>query len=219
MLQANVKCPHCGNEGTFDFYGIPVVKHVKFGKLPSGKETEVLLIRGIAICCKCEEPTLIEAHVFRNEWEVFKNHINTRELYKISNFKIVRVLPPPKEPYTHPSIPEKVRDLLKEAQELLNEGRSPSIIVGACRSILEVALKELNAEGDTLYDKIEDLYQRHIITTPLRDWSHIVRKMGNKALHEIEASSEDAQELVEFTKLFLMMTFELPAKIREKRSR
>lgn len=217
MLQAVIKCPHCGNEGTFDFYGIPFVRHAKFTKLPNGREVEVLLVRGIAVCCKCEEPALIEAHVFRNEWDVYEKHINTRELYRISNFRIVRVLPQPKEPYTHPAIPEKARELLRDVQELLFQRKSPSLIIGGCRSILEVALKELRAEGESLYEKIEDLYRRHVITEPLRDWSHIVRKLGNKAIHEVEASIEEAEELVEFTKLFLVMTFELPARISEKR--
>ncbi len=217
MLQAVTKCPHCSNEGTFDFYAVPYVEHVKFTNLPGGKQVEVVRIRGIASCCKCREPTLIEAEIFRNEWEVFKNYIDKREVYRIQQFRITRKFPEPKEPYSHPSIPEKIRKLFSDVQKLLKTAETPALVVGACRSVLDAATKELGAREGNLYERIEELYKQHIITEPVKEWAHILRRYGNKAIHEIEASYEDAEELVEFTKLFLIITFELPARINEKK--
>ncbi len=218
MLQAVIECPHCGNKGSFDFYGIPYVEHLENVTLPNGEQTALLKIRGIAVCCKCKEPALIEAKVFRNEWEIFRTHVEDRELYRIRNFQIIRVFPNPKKPYSHPSIPEKIRELFADVQELLRQRRNPALIIGACRSILDVATKELGAKEGSLYERIEELYKSHVITKPLKDWAHILRRYGNKAIHEIEADYKEAEELVEFTKLFLIMTFELPARIEEKRS-
>ena len=51
----------------------------------------------------------------------------------------------------------------------------------------------------------------------LAEWAHIIRDDGNSATHEARGTQQEAEELVEFTKLFLQYTFEFPARVKVSR--
>ena len=41
-----------------------------------------------------------------------------------------------------------------------------------------------------------------IITETIKDWAHIIRDNGNDAVHELNGKREDAEDLLNFTKIF-----------------
>src|SRR5690606_12395756 len=69
-----------------------------------------------------------------------------------------------------------------------------------------------------LVERIDSLAERSVITEVLRDWAHALRVDGNAAVHGFEGTREAAEELVEFIKLFLHVTFELPAAIEQRKA-
>ena len=58
-----------------------------------------------------------------------------------------------------------------------------------------------------------------IITETIKDWAHIIRDNGNDAVHELNGKREDAEDLLNFTKIFLQYAFELPAVIKAMRNK
>ena len=90
-----------------------------------------------------------------------------------------------------------------------------SVAVMCARVILEYTLKdlEIGTDNDNLYDRIQEAYKREIITKPVADWAHIVRKFGNIAIHEVEATETEAREVKEFVKIFLDLVYRIPYEI------
>ena len=119
-----------------------------------------------------------------------------------------------------PMWPETLRRQFSDAQEILAQDRSPVIVLATCRSVLELALKELapTDQGSSLYQRIENLHSNGEITTAIKDWAHAVRLDGNAATHAGEGDKAAATEYVEFLKMFFNMTFSLPARIEQKRN-
>ena len=134
----------------------------------------------------------------------------------VRGFKILKTLPKPEEPEIHEHYPERIKVLFSDLQDMARQNRTPSLIVTGCRSVLEVACGELGGEGKNFFSRIDDLLAKNILTQPLADWAHRLRLDGNAAVHEIEATPEQATELIEFIKLFLEVTFVLPRRIAAK---
>ena len=102
---------------------------------------------------------------------------------------------------------------------MLKQGLSPSLVITGCRSVLEISVNELGAEGKTLQHKINNLKEKSIVNGVLADWAHQIRLEGNSAVHQMEGTQEEAEELVEFTKLFLQYTFEFPSRVNAIRNK
>ncbi|MEG8099557.1 DUF4145 domain-containing protein [Candidatus Liberibacter brunswickensis] len=106
--------------------------------------------------------------------------------------------------------------------------RNASNILSACRSALEIAIKNIKVIKDdkeevinfggckTLKDRIEYLRQCNLITREIYKWSDRIRVVGNEAVHEGKASIEDANECFEFVHLFCHIIFTLPSIIKQK---
>lgn len=106
--------------------------------------------------------------------------------------------------------PATLKPLFRDAQLMLAEKKEPAMIVMTCRSVLEVAAKDLNATGNNLAQRIDSLLAMGTITAAMKDWSHRVRVAGNEAVHEIKATHEEAAQLVQFITYFLDMCFSIP---------
>ena len=66
-----------------------------------------------------------------------------------------------------------------------------------------------------LFKRINTLEERRLITPAMKEWAHKIRLDGNEATHEEDEdfSSEQAKLMKEFTELFLIYSFTLPARI------
>ncbi len=137
-----------------------------------------------------------------------------------SHITIKAIYPTPKTAEQNVLWPESLRQQFADAQDILAEGRSSSIVLTTCRTVLELALKELDPEdvGSKLFKRIDNLHAKGAITTPIKDWAHAIRLDGNAATHAGEGDRAVAAEYVEFLKMFLNMTFSLPARIEQKRN-
>lgn len=241
MLTFEGYCPHCGSNRGFNAFGIsnylieerdrevfPLSEHEKeletiykvngggAGMLP-GPQTRFSLA---GECIKCHKPIVASCISLDRYISEMKNCI--KEGTQTMDFKghVESIYPPPAPPYAHPAIPEKIRVTFIDLQKMLYEGKQPHLIISGCRDVLDAAVRKLGGgkECDALYDRIEDLFKKNLITESLKDWANIIRKIGNKATHEMLGDQNEARELVDFTKYFLQYTFELPLTIQEKKS-
>lgn len=229
MFQFRTTCPHCANqvdlaishlfEYRFRDGNIPIFAHIQ---PEMAKRRDPILCHGCSACPICDGPMLTsfvaEAQDFKAMREAATNSIRAASGYTEGRLHLLAVYPEPAKPADDPAYPEQVREIFPELQEMAARRASPAIVVGGCRSVLEVACSALGGEGRNLQTKIDDLRQKGLLTEALTEWAHRLRLDGNQAVHEIKASAEQATELVDFVRLFLEVTFVLPKRIEAKRS-
>jgi hypothetical protein len=121
-------------------------------------------------------------------------------------------LPKVPEPDIPDHLPSTVLQAFMEAEKLRIAGfRGPA--GNAYRRALEAGLKEVDAGlAGSLYARIETLKQRGQLTTSMCAFAHRIRTLGNGASHETPSVEDDEiDDLAQFTKLFLLYQFTLPA--------
>jgi hypothetical protein len=184
-------------------------------------ENQNIRAYGVAACPECNGPVLIW---FECLWNVLK-HISEsgKDIewrYNGPPPKILGTYPKPEEPDDSPHYPKALREVFIELQEDIRAKRTAPRIVVGCRSVLEVALKELgyDEKKDKLSHRIDKARENGILTESMRQWAHRIRLDGNEAAHELTASHEDAAEFVNFLRLFLEITFVLPTRIPSPQS-
>jgi hypothetical protein len=90
--------------------------------------------------------------------------------------------------------------------------------VAMCRRSVEASCKDLNAQGNSLFAKIDDLAKKGVITEPLRQMAHAVRLTANRELHgEVDdlatITPGDAEAIIAFTKEYFHHVYVMPAKL------
>jgi len=177
------------------------------------REEEFFIMPAILYCPACLKSFFAELPVkAKDPNEALKNF--AMGIKSIDVLK-ARAYPSP-EYYRSNAVPQEIMDLFFDIQA---RSKHPAMIIAGCRSVLEASVDRMNAKGNTLFEKIEYLFKEGIIPKPIAEWCHIIRKFGNKAVHEIQATREEAEEIVELTRFFLIYVFELPAKVAEIRKR
>lgn len=129
----------------------------------------------------------------------------------------ITLFPSPPKAKTDTAWPEKIGQLFADIQDAMNEGKSPIMIVSNTRTVLETCLKNLGGTGSTNYDRIKSLQTSGVLTEPIADWAHDLRRFGNDATHDAEATRQDAVAFVEFMIQFMTVAFSLPAQIQRRR--
>jgi hypothetical protein len=125
----------------------------------------------------------------------------------------VAIFPKPEHFGAPDAVPKNAGQLFVEAKEDLRSGRTPAGIIGKCRSILDVCLTELKAEGQGRKTRIADLHTKGILTKTLADWAQKLWDDGNPAIHEIIGDEDSARQHVAFLDLFFEVAFVLPAQV------
>ena len=66
--------------------------------------------------------------------------------------------------------------------------------------------------------RIDALATKGVITQDLREWAHQIRLDGNDAVHDEDPfKKEEAEELLDFTELFLTYVYTLPGRLAAKK--
>jgi hypothetical protein len=126
------------------------------------------------------------------------------------------------------SIPKSISDDFSEAMRCLWI-KSYKAAVAMCRRSVEAACHDLEATGRNLYEKIEDLASKGVITDRMRRMAHRVRLTGNKNLHgEAKApdshfdaddlsgmKERDALAMITFTKEFFHHIYAIEALLKQ----
>ena len=172
----------------------------------------------LASCPLCAKPSLLIFSTRRKYFPNILDVINKSEQLFGGQSLITLAAAYPKSETAHDQSewPENIRAIFIDAQDMLRQGKSPSIVIATCRSVLDVATKSLGGTKGNLGPRIDELAERGVITKPLQRWAHHVKMEGNEAIHEIVGTKDEAAELVEFVRMFLDMTFTLPKRIEAK---
>lgn len=113
-------------------------------------------------------------------------------------------------------LPAKIKSIYKETLTALNNN-SPVLSSIGLRALIETICKEKAAEGNNLYQKIDDLVAKKILTPAGSLILHRIRTLGNDAAHEVKPHSEKqlglAMDVVEH---ILKDVYIIPKKVEEE---
>jgi len=118
----------------------------------------------------------------------------------------------------HDAVPSPAREYLSQA---INSLHAPSGAVMLCASSVDAMLKTKGYKEGSLYSRINQARDNHVITVEMAEWAHEVRLDANEQRHADEElalpSDEDAKRSVEFTIALAEFLFVLPAKVEKGR--
>lgn len=182
---------------------------------------EIIDVVGLAFCPECSLPSIYTMAMPRLHFLTHRQsltHPRKHSIVKIPAEYIVDVLPKLPGPISDPVWPKEIQREFSDAQTMLIQGMSPSIIISTCRTVLDVSLKKLKGEGQNIFSRINDLLEKGIITQPIADFAHSIRSLGADATHDAKGDEEDARLFIEFLKVFLNIAFSLPAQIESRKN-
>jgi len=133
---------------------------------------------------------------------------------------------PRRQPTAHPFVPKDIAEDYLEAQRCFTAGAWHGCAVMARRCMHSVA-EHYNAKGRDLYEQINDLQIRQIITPVLAEQAQHVRVLGKHGAHPYDTrgnelkdlSLDDAQSALDFCNFIFDQVFVQPEKIKASKTR
>ncbi len=151
---------------------------------------------GAYICATCGGVMLASA-----PWDPF---INEMEITSIT----------PEARTVASEVPERPRQYLSEALRSIS---TPSASIMVCASAIDAMLKEKGLGDGSVYTRIKQAAEQHIITQGMADWAYHVRLEANGQRHADEGAGlptkTDAEQCVEFAEALAEFLFVLPARV------
>lgn len=198
----SIRCPHCGNIGSFDTVG----RVVTYNKSAEGKTNKNVVLSFQCATRICPNPQCSGL--------VLTVTGGTANLLKI--------LPPEIIDFDVANIPEKIRSSLKELIVCHSVGafRAAAIMV---RRVLEEICENQGVEGANLHTRLQNLESVVIIPKALMNAMFELKLLGNDAAHvESKAFDEVGQNEVEvaidLTKEIVKSLYQLDDIVRRLRA-
>ncbi len=131
----------------------------------------------------------------------------------LENQEVVEVFP--NLPEVDESVPEKPKEYLTQA---INSKSAPAGAVMLTASAVDAMLKAKQYTSGSLYSRIDNAVNKHLITPEMAKWAHEIRLDANDQRHADEEAtlptSEDAEKVINFALALAEFLFVLPAKIQ-----
>lgn len=227
MFSIKIKCPHCIHTINLPIQRIteyssrePVALNDVNGRPRAAVRmltaSHPVTAYSTEMCPECHGPVML---VFKCDYsELQKVQQSANDINWVMTGpgpQIIATYPSLKEPDDSPHYPEKIRKIFVELQEDVQMKRTAPRIVVGCRSVLEVALRTLGYDKGNLLSRIEQARTDGVLTESMKNWAHRIRIDGNEAVHELEATDNEAAEFVSFIKFFLELSFVLPLRVND----
>jgi hypothetical protein len=130
------------------------------------------------------------------------------------NAPIERLYPDVKSAATE--IPDPARTYLQEAFETLHAPDAAAVMAG---SAVDAMLKHFELAKGSVYDRIDEAVERHILTASMGKWAHEVRLGSNRPRHadndNPHVSQKEARQSVEFAEMLGHFLFVLSSRVEK----
>lgn len=185
----------------------------------------------VTICPKCKVPTQFLHSTHCGFHQLWTCSVCNQLVYyitkdtnpdRVNNSNIIDRYPK-SIPDFDKSIPSKISKDMIEAYKCFDNSCFKAAVT-MTRRALQNAVRNKGAKAKTLYDEINDLATKNIITPDLKDWAHEIRELGRVGAHPEddmldEVSEVDAQDILNFADEFLKYTYIMPAQVTERRAK
>ena len=197
-------CVRCDTKGV----QFLVKKEASTFQFDRTRNARMVLTDVFAVCGVCERGSLFE---YRNQVYPKKRPDEGSKFTGVSH-------PKPRELKAPKGTP--INAARYYVQGLYNVAKNPDAAGSMFRKALEVGLKEkINKESGNLYSTIEEMQKKHLITKDMAEWSHRIRSLGNRAVHDHEPwKVSEAEEICRFTELLFQYLFTLPSMLASAKS-
>ncbi|EMA4724024.1 DUF4145 domain-containing protein [Proteus mirabilis] len=213
MLSIDTTCPHCLRE-----------KAVLIAIYEIRRSEQSPLLDITFKCRSCQKVGLAVVNTFGDPPPLsFSAHaqLNIKIPSDTYAYKIEEIIPKIELHIAPDSTPERAAKFFIESKDDFQRGRYETCTMN-CRKVIDIATKYLMGEevkNSNLNNRINLLFEQGKITEQMNSWAHIVRMDGNGAAHSDEIiTEEEAKQILNFTEVFLMYSFTLPAMIEKRRS-
>lgn len=211
MTSLTTTCPHCRTQKVA-FRVVSVTDNRNkytgnvFGQCPVCYQPSAFVVKGNY------------ENMAQNMQQYLGQNIDLRATQTGLEIRIQNTYPTIVDHQADESWPIQIKRPFIDILKMFDEHKSPALIIGACRSVLDVVLKDLKGEGKNIHQRVDDLAQKGIVTGVLKDWSHELRERGNEATHDLDDGTPGLdRQLVEFIKLLLHAAYELPERIKKSK--
>ncbi len=124
----------------------------------------------------------------------------------------------PKAQRAQDAIPDRAREYLNQAIE---SKHAPSGAILLCASAVDAMLKVRGLQKGSMYSRIDNAAESHLITREMAEWAHDVRLDANDQRHSDTSQPlptvEDANRVIDFTLALAEILFVLPERVRRGR--
>ncbi len=114
------------------------------------------------------------------------------------------------------AIPDRARNFLDQA---INTIHAPAGSIMLSASSVDAMLKKIGYKEGSLYSRIDQARDDHIITDDMANWAHAVRLGANDQRHADEAADlpneSDAQRCIDFVMALGQLLFVLPKRVEK----
>lgn len=138
--------------------------------------------------------------------------IKLKDFVHFNSFSLDKISPLPMPTPTDKRIDDKIRNAINEAKLCLSVG-APMACATMCRRAIQCACLEKGATKKDLNEQINELSEKGIITSQVKDWAHSIRWVGNDGAHpnNIEVKKEDAEEILALSEELMRLIYVMPA--------
>lgn len=214
ILTLNISCPHCLRENA-------VIQ--AFAEKQKGNS----VVFDVAFSCRsCDKCLIAEIANYSGTpggpYHAAKKTDNVNIIIPGStSFALLEYYPEAKQHAAPDSTPERAAKFFIEAKDNFQRGRFETAVM-LCRKVLDISTREIlgdESKKEQLSQRISMLFAKGKITEQMKDWAHIVRMDSNGAIHsDEEFDEEDATQLINFTEVFMLYAFTLPAMVSARQS-
>lgn len=214
-MQFSILCPHCHHSNT----AFTVVHSVPRVNQPRG--APVVEITVFAVCNSCYHGVVCDAYVdtsregARPDIQVLQGNLSHCPWLVIGEW-----LPRPPTPDVPEHLPPAVHTALLQAERARHLADNTAPAAMCYRRALQIGVRALQAQGNNLLQEIDSLVTNGRLTNEMGSWAHEVRLIGNDGAHEeAQPTNDEIESIAEFTRLFMLYAFTLPAMLAAHRNR
>lgn len=212
LLSLNITCPHCLRENAV----IEGFAEKKIGDSYAYHSAFTCRSCNKGIIASILDSNRIGVGPYQKARSSETNIIIPGEYYRLLN-----VYPEMKNHTAPDSSPDRAAKFFIEAKDNFQRGRFETAVM-LCRKVLDISTREIlgdDAKKEQLSQRISMLFAKGKITEQMKDWAHIVRMDSNGAIHsDEEFTEEEAFQLINFTEVFMLYAFTLPAMVTARQS-
>lgn len=206
--QTITKCLHCNNETLMN---VKDIYKKESGSIESDSYYYDMTL--VLFCPVCKSYNIINAywdHSYGN-----KDSIDEYDIYNGKNVEERHLYPTSSNLLNEKSkfLPNVVLNNFRSSIELKNIDTESCLM--KLRKSLEMICEDKDADGNSLYEKIESLSNKGVLPSTLNSASTLARKLGNIGVHaaDISISKEELENVIELVEYIIRYIYVLPKEI------